>query len=100
MPDTLTTKRTDLDDSRVRVEVEVDPGSVDSAVNEAATALGHDLKLPGFRKGKVPAPVVLQRMGRESVLDDAIRRSLPGWYAQAVSDAGIVTIGDPKLDLS
>lgn len=100
MADTLTTKRTDLDDSRVRVEVEVDPGSVDSAVNEAATALGHDLKLPGFRKGKVPAPVVLQRMGRESVLDDAIRRSLPSWYAQAVSDAGIVTIGDPKLDLS
>ncbi|MBA2764542.1 MAG: trigger factor [Thermoleophilaceae bacterium] len=100
MTDTLTTKRTDLEDSRVRVEVEVDPGSVDSAVSEAATALGHDLKLPGFRKGKVPAPVVLQRMGRESVLDDAIRRSLPGWYAQAVSDAGIVTIGDPQLDLS
>lgn len=100
MADVLTTKRTDLDDSRVRVEVEVDPGSVDSAVNDAATALGHDLKLPGFRKGKVPAPVVLQRMGRESVLDDAIRRSLPSWYAQAVSAAGIVTVGDPKLDLS
>src|ERR687894_3130691 len=58
------------------------------------------MRVPGFRKGKVPPEVVLRQVGREAVMDEAVRRGLPGWYEQAVADAGITAVGDPKLDLS
>ncbi|MEA2412518.1 MAG: trigger factor [Thermoleophilaceae bacterium] len=95
----LKTKTSDLGDSRVRVEVEVEPGAVDQALNQAAATLGRDLKIPGFRKGKVPPQVVLQRVGREAVLDEAVRSALPEWYEEAIGEAGLNTVGEPSLDL-
>ena len=95
----LTTRTSELDDSRVRLEVEVPPDTVERELQDAAKALGGDLKIPGFRKGKVPPQVVLQRVGREAVLDEAVRRALPGWYERAVADAGIAVVGDPSVDL-
>jgi trigger factor len=94
------TKTTELGDSRVRVEVEVPSESLESELREAAAELGRELRIPGFRKGKVPADVVLQQIGREAVMDEAVRRGLPGWYEQAVANAGITAVGDPKLDLA
>ena len=95
----LKTSTTDLGDSRVRVDVEVPAEDVEREVRSAAGELGRDLRMPGFRKGKVPAEVVLQRVGRDAVLDDAVRKALPGWYERAITDARLVTVGDPKLDL-
>lgn len=83
----------------MRVDVEVAPDTVERELVDAAGALGRDLRIPGFRKGKVPAKVVLQRVGRSAVWDEAMRRSLPDWYEQAVADAGIAAIGSPKVDL-
>ena len=99
MPAPVTTKRTELGDARVRLDVEVEPGIVEREVQSAARELGRDMRMSGFRKGKVPPPVVIQRVGREAVLDEAVRRGLPGWYEQAVAEAGLVTVGDPKVDL-
>jgi trigger factor len=93
------TKTSELGDSRVRVEVEVEPAAVDRALSQAAANLGRDLKIPGFRKGKVPAQVVLQRVGRDAVLDEAVRQALPNWYEEAIGDAGVTTVGEPSLDL-
>src|SRR4051794_37347042 len=93
------TNTTELEDSRVRVEVEVEPAAVDRALSVAAADLGRDLRIPGFRKGKVPPQVVLQRVGREAVLDEAVRKALPEWYEAAIGEAGIVTVGEPSLDL-
>ncbi len=42
------------------------------------------MRVPGFRKGKVPSQVVLQQVGREAVLDEAVRSGLPEWYEAAV----------------
>ena len=95
----VTTDTKELGDSRVRVDVEVAPEALEHEVGSAARTIGRDLKIPGFRKGKVPAEVVMQRVGRDAVLDEAVRRALPGWYEQAVSDAGIAAVGDPQLDL-
>jgi trigger factor len=95
----LKTKTSELGDSRVRVEVEVEPAAVDRALSQAAANLGRDLKIPGFRKGKVPPQVVLQRVGREAVLDEAVRQALPNWYEEAIGDAGLNTVGEPSLDL-
>jgi trigger factor len=89
----------DLPESRVRVAAEVTPEEVQRRVNEAAGKLGRDLRMPGFRKGKVPAPVVIQRVGREAVLDDAVRATLPRWYVEAIDEAGLKTVGEPDVEL-
>ena len=94
------TTTTELERSRVRVDVEVEPGEVESALKSTAKELARDMKMPGFRKGKVPPEVVMRQLGREAVLDQALRRALPGWYEEAVNDARVATVGDPKLDLS
>ena len=97
---TLATTTTDLGDSRLRVEVEVDPEAVEREVADAAGVIGRDLKIPGFRKGKVPPQVVLRQIGRGAVLEEAVRRGLGDWYEQAVRETGITPVGDPKLDVS
>jgi trigger factor len=94
------TKTTELPDSRVRVEVEVPTEALERELNTAASQLGREMRVPGFRSGKVPAEVVLRQVGREAVLDEAVRRGLPGWYEEALADAGIQTVGDPQVDLS
>jgi trigger factor len=96
----VTTKTTELDDSRVRVDVEVPAETLESALRSAAADLGREIRVPGFRSGKVPPEVVLRQVGREAVMDEALRRGLPGWYEEAVADAGITTVGEPQLDLS
>src|ERR671919_626195 len=96
----VSTTTTELDDSRVRVDVEVPAEALESALRSAASDLGREIRVPGFRSGKVPPEVVLQQVGREAVMDEALRRGLPGWYEEAVADAGITTVGDPQLDLS
>ena len=99
MPAAVKTTVTELPDSRVRVQVEVPPDEVQGRVEQRARKLGRELKLPGFRKGKVPAPLVLQRVGREAVLEEAVRDTLSIWYSDAIETAGIVPVGDPQLDL-
>lgn len=99
VPAALKTTLTELEDSRVRLQVEVPAAEVEGRVQGKARQLGRDLKLPGFRKGKVPPPLVLQRIGRETVLEEAVRDTLSSWYAQAVADSGIVPVGDPQVDL-
>jgi len=99
MPDHVTTSVTELPDSRVRVQAEVAPEEVERRVQQAARELGRQMRVPGFRKGKVPPPVVIRRLGREAVLDEALRNSLGGWYADAIDRAGIAPVGEPELDV-
>jgi trigger factor len=100
MPAAVKTKTTELPDSRVRVEVEVPTEALEQELKTAASQLGREMRVPGFRSGKVPPEVVLRQVGREAVLDEAVRRGLPGWYEEALADAGIQTVGDPQVDLS
>src|SRR4051812_36366115 len=90
----------ELPDSRVRVDVDVDPKDVEGSIAKTARQLGQDMKMPGFRKGKVPPEMVVQRLGRETVLTQALESSLGDWYERAMLESGINPVGDPKLDLS
>jgi trigger factor len=90
---------TELPESRVRIDVEVDAGALGKRIDRAAKALAGEIKLPGFRKGKVPAELVIQRVGREAVLEQALRDGLPEWYERALIDSQVTPIGDPKLDV-
>jgi trigger factor len=95
----MKTTVTELPDSRVRLDAEVSGDELEQRVQRAAAAIGRDLRIPGFRKGKVPAPMVIQRMGREAIVEQAVRDSLPEWYEEAILRSGVSTVGDPKLDL-
>src|SRR5947209_2742544 len=99
MPDTITTTVTELPESRVRVQAEVAPEEVERRIQQAARELGRQMRMPGFRKGKVPPPVVIRRLGREAVLDEAVRSALGSWYADAIDGAGIAPVGEPELDV-
>lgn len=99
VPVAVKTTLTELGDSRVRLQVQVPPGELEGRLERKARQLGRELKLPGFRRGKVPAPLVIQRIGREAVLEEAVRDTLSSWYSDAIESAGIVPVGDPQLDL-
>jgi trigger factor len=99
MASPVTTSVTELPESRVRVDAEVPAAEVEKRLAQAARRLARDTRVPGFRKGKVPPPVFIRRVGRDYVLDEAIRSSIGGWYSDALGDAGIVPVGEPKLDL-
>ena len=95
----MKTTVTELPESRVKIDVAVEPETLAKRVDRAAKSLGGELKLPGFRKGKVPPQLVLQRVGREAVLEQALRESLPEWYERALVETGVNPIGDPKVDV-
>ncbi|HEY1714768.1 MAG TPA: trigger factor [Solirubrobacteraceae bacterium] len=97
---TLKTSVTELPESRVRVDAEVPAEEVERKLQQAARKLGGQLRIPGFRKGKVPPPVVMRRLGREAVFDEALRSSLSEWYIDAIDTAGIAPIGEPDINFS
>ena len=95
----VSTTVTELPESRVRVQAEVPAAEVEKRVAQAARTLGRNLRVPGFRAGKVPPPVIIQRVGRPAVLDEAVRDSIGTWYSAAIDAARIVPVGEPALDL-
>jgi trigger factor len=95
----VVTTVTELPESRVRVQAEVPAEEVERRVQQAARRLGRGLRVPGFRAGKAPAPVIVQRMGRDAVLDEAVRDSIGAWYTAAIDAARIAPVGEPQLDL-
>jgi trigger factor len=95
----VVTTVTELPESRVRVQAEVPAAEVERRVAQAAKRLGRNLRVPGFRAGKAPPPVIVQRMGRDAVLDEAVRESIGTWYTAAIDAARIAPVGEPQLDL-
>ena len=89
-----------LPNSRVQVEVEVPAADVEKATARAARAMAKETRMPGFRAGKAPPSLVIQRLGFGPVLQEAIRDGLPEWYERALLDAGVSPIGDPSIDMA
>jgi trigger factor len=99
MPTAVTTTVTELPESRVSVSVEVAAEEIQRSLESQARKLGREMKVPGFRTGKIPPAVVIQRIGREPILDEAVRGRLTDWYMKAVDESGIAPVGDPDVDL-
>jgi trigger factor len=89
----------ELPNSRVEVAVEVPAADVEKATSRAARAMAKEMRLPGFRAGKAPPSLVIQRLGFGPVLQEAIRDGLPEWYELALFDAGVSPIGDPDIEM-
>src|SRR5262245_25611375 len=95
----MQSKVSELPGSRVSVEVEVPAEDVDRGVSRAARGLAREMRMPGFRKGKAPPSLVVQRLGYGSVLQEAIRESLPEWYEKGLLCSGVSPVGDPEIEI-
>jgi trigger factor len=89
----------ELPNSRVEVAVAVPAADVEKATSRAARAMAKEMRMPGFRAGKAPPSLVIQRLGFGPVLQEAIREALPEWYELALFDAGVSPIGDPSIEM-
>jgi trigger factor len=92
------TKVEELPESRVRLEVEVPESDVQHAVEHAASDLAGSIRVPGFRKGRVPLPVVMARVGRETVMSEAVRSHIDAWFWSAAATSGLRPISRPEVE--
>ncbi|AWB91680.1 trigger factor [Aeromicrobium chenweiae] len=89
-----------LSPTRVKLTIEVPFEEFKPSLDAAYKTIGSQITIPGFRKGKVPAAIVDQRIGRGAVLDEALNSALPGWYSQALQDTNVQPLSQPEIDLS
>ncbi|MBJ7470462.1 MAG: trigger factor [Solirubrobacteraceae bacterium] len=89
---------TELPESRVRLEATVPAELLERSIERAAKQVGRNMRVPGFRAGKIPPKLVVQRVGREAIVDEAIRADLNEWYDKAIRAANIIPIGQPDVD--
>jgi trigger factor len=90
-----------IDDQKVKLQVEVDDEEMAQALDDAAASLCKQVSIKGFRKGKVPKNVLVAHLGGpEALRAEAIRSSLPDFYAHAVADTLIDPIGQPDITIT
>ena len=94
----MKTKVEELPESRVRLDVEVPEADLQHAFEHAASDLAASLRLPGFRKGKAPLPVVVARVGREAIWQEALKSHLDSWFWSAAEDSGIRPVANPEVE--
>jgi len=88
----------ELDGNRVRLTVDVPAGDVHHAVEHAASDLAAAVKIPGFRKGKVPMPVLLSRVGRDRLFQEAVDTHIVGWFRAAAAENRVRPVAQPDFD--
>jgi trigger factor len=96
--DGVQTQVEELADNKVRLKVQVPRDDVHHAVEHAATDLAANVKIPGFRKGKVPMPVLIQRVGRERLYQEAIESHIGGWFWNAAARRRLRPVEQPQYD--
>jgi len=89
-----------LSPTRVRLAVEVPFEELKSSLDEAYKAIASQVRVPGFRPGKVPARIIDQRVGRAAVLEEAINKALPKAYSEAVRETGVKALGQPDIEVT
>jgi trigger factor len=87
-----------LPENRVRLTVQVPSHDVHHAVEHAASDLAQTAKIPGFRKGKVPRQVLVQKVGRERLMTEAIESHIGGWFWNAAARSRVRPIAQPEYE--
>jgi trigger factor len=96
--DRVQTQVEELPENRVRLTVQVPSHDVHHAVEHAAEDLAQSVKVPGFRKGKVPRQVLLQRVGRERLMTEAVESHIGGWFWNAAARTRVRPVEQPEYD--
>lgn len=94
-----TTKET-LSPTRVRLSITVTPEELKPSLDHAYQHIAEQIQIPGFRKGKVPPPIIDQRVGRGEVLNHAVSEGLDRFFQLAVAEEKVRTLGRPEADVT
>lgn len=89
-----------LSPTRVKLTVEVPFEELTPSVDAAYRKVAGQIRIPGFRPGKVPARIVDQRIGRDVVLDEAVNDAIPQFYGQAVEAADVRVLSQPEIEVT
>jgi trigger factor len=88
----------ELAGDKVRVTVDVPVDDMRHAVDHAASDLATSVKIPGFRKGKVPLPVLIARVGKERLYSEAVESHIGGWLRNALADTSVRPVGRAEYE--
>ena len=89
-----------LEGNKVKLTVEVGAAEFDRAVDVAAKKMAREVRMPGFRPGKVPRRLLEARMGHEALRTEALRESVPSFYASALREHEVDAIAAPEIDIT
>ncbi len=89
-----------LSPTRVKIAITVTPDELKPSIQHAYKHIAETVNIPGFRKGKVPPPIIDQRVGRAEVLNHAVSEGLDGFYRAAVQEQGLRALGRPQADIA
>jgi len=90
----------ELSPTRVRLSVEVSFEELKPSLDKAYREVSRQVRIPGFRPGRVPPRVIDMRVGRGAVLSEAVNDALPELYTKAVQEAEVFTLGQPDVDIT
>lgn len=88
-----------LDDNRVKLTVEVPEDEMEAAVDDAFKRLARQVRMPGFRPGRAPRKLLEAQLGSGAGRSEALRASVPEYYAQAVIDHDVDVISSPEIEI-
>ncbi|MFI8594974.1 trigger factor [Microbacterium sp. NPDC078428] len=88
-----------LSPTRVKLRITVSPDELKPSITHAYEHIAQDVQVPGFRKGKVPAPIIDQRVGRGAVIEHAVNEGLDTFYREAVTEHNVRVVGRPAAEI-
>jgi trigger factor len=89
-----------LSPTRVKMTVEVPYDELKPSIDAAYQTIGSQVQVPGFRRGKVPARIIDQRIGRGAVLQEAVNEAMPQFFGQAIEEQQVKAIGQPSVEIT
>ena len=96
----VTTVVEKLSPTRVKLAISVPPDELKPSITHAYGHIAEQVTIPGFRKGKVPPPIIDQRVGRAAVLEHAVNEGLDGFFRTAVESNDLRPLGRPEADIT
>lgn len=88
-----------IDPTRVKVSIDAPFAELKPSVDEAYREIAKQVNVPGFRRGKVPARIIDQRVGRPAVMQEAVNGSLDEFYRQAITEHDLTPLGQPEVEV-
>ncbi|MFF4777432.1 trigger factor [Microtetraspora fusca] len=90
----------ELSPTRVKLTVEVPFEELEPSLEAAYKKVAQQVRVPGFRPGKVPARIIEQRFGRAVVLEETLNDALPKLYGQAVDETDVFPVSQPEIEVT
>ena len=83
----------------VKLTIEVTADEFEQDLDRTYRAIANEIKIPGFRQGKAPKPIIDAQVGRDTVLEEFVRSSVPTYFRRALNDEDLAPIGEPDVDI-